>query len=99
MLGLSTIGCQTAEVSYDRVAGHPRQENCQYPLDRELKMFLRLGVRVLSEFASRLLQGSKRQPLCEMLITTESAGSRSRSCQDRNASCGTDAALKGIVYA
>lgn len=56
MLGLSTIGCQTAEVSYDRVAGHPRQENCQYPLDRELKMFLRLGVRTLSKFAGRLLK-------------------------------------------
>ena len=99
MLGLATIGCQTAEVSHDRVAGYPQEGDCQYPMDREFKMFLRLGVRVLSEFASRLLQGSKRQPLCEMLITTESAGSRSRSCQDRNASCGTDAALKGIVYA
>src|SRR6516165_5926105 len=42
--------------------------------------------------------GSAHQPLCEMLITTESAGSRSWSCQDRYASSGTDTALKEVVY-
>ena len=63
MLGLSTIGCQTAEVSYDRMAGHPRQEDCQYTLDRELKMFLRLGLRALRKLLGRFLEGSKRDPV------------------------------------
>ena len=52
------------------------QEDCQYPIDRELKMFLRLGVRVLSEFASRVLQGAERHPAplrqqAEVRIATE----------------------------
>ena len=39
------------------------QEDCQYPIDRELKMFLWVSVRALSELAGRLLQGSERHPV------------------------------------